>query len=256
MPHIGIVHLADRRCPRASISSAARWVTVDCLWRKLSTTLQESGYDGPFDVKLIGPEIEANDYWNVLEQSHRGVRRAWPSRRPVLPWHNGGDARSALTAQIAIPRSELRFSFVRSSGPGGQNVNKVASKAVSALGSRPQPCRFPTSVRERFLARFRRRINDRGELIIASQRYRDQSRNVDDCLAKLREMLLAVVTVPKPRKKSKLPKAAREARLATKTRLPRRKSNVESFRHRNSAPLGNLPIVRSGRPDSVHAGPL
>lgn len=120
-----------------------------------------------------------------------------------------------INAQIAIPRSELRFSFVRSSGPGGQNVNKVASKAVlrwaiTRSGS------IPDEIRARFLAKFRRRINDRGELIIASQRYRDQARNVEDCLNKLREMVLAAVSVPKLRKKSKVPKAAREARLQQK----------------------------------------
>jgi ribosome-associated protein len=120
-----------------------------------------------------------------------------------------------INAQIAIPRSELRFSFVRSSGPGGQNVNKVASKAVlrwavARSGS------IPDEIRARFLGKFRRRINDRGELVIASQRYRDQARNIEDCLNKLREMVLAAVSVPKPRKKSKVPKAAREARLQQK----------------------------------------
>jgi ribosome-associated protein len=120
-----------------------------------------------------------------------------------------------ITAQIEIPRSELRFSFVRSSGPGGQNVNKVASKAVLRWGV-ARSLSISDGVRERFLSRFRRRINDRGELIIASQRYRDQAKNIDDCLAKLREMLLAVVTLPIPRKKSKVPKAARAARLQQK----------------------------------------
>lgn len=120
-----------------------------------------------------------------------------------------------ITSQIEIPRSELRFSFVRSSGPGGQNVNKVASKAVLRWAV-VRSGAIPSDVRERFLNRFPRRINDRGELIIASQRYRDQSRNVEDCVTKLREMVQAVISVPKPRKKSKVPKAVREARLQQK----------------------------------------
>jgi ribosome-associated protein len=120
-----------------------------------------------------------------------------------------------INAQIAIPRSELRFSFVRSSGPGGQNVNKVASKAVLRWDVF-KTASLPDDPRERFVAKFRRRINERGELVISSQRYRDQARNVDDCLAKLREMVLAAVKVPKARKKSKVPKAAREARLRQK----------------------------------------
>ena len=120
-----------------------------------------------------------------------------------------------INAQIAIPRSELRFSYVRSSGPGGQNVNKVASKAVlrwavARSGS------ISDEIRARFLAKFRRRINERGELVVASQRYRDQGRNIEDCLDKLREMVLAAVKVPKARKKLKVPKAAHEARLRQK----------------------------------------
>jgi ribosome-associated protein len=127
-----------------------------------------------------------------------------------------------INAQIAIPRSELRFSFVRSSGPGGQNVNKVASKAVLRWGI-AQSASIPEPVRERCLAKFRRRINDRGELIVASQRYRDQGKNIEDCLAKLRELILAAAIVPKPRKKSKVPKAAREARLRQKKIVAERK---------------------------------
>jgi ribosome-associated protein len=120
-----------------------------------------------------------------------------------------------INAQIAIPRSEIRFSFVRSSGPGGQNVNKVASKAVlrwRVAGSDS----IPEEVHARFLAKFRRRINERGELVISSQRYRDQARNVEDCVVKLKDMVLAAASVPKPRKKSKVPKSAREARLRQK----------------------------------------
>lgn len=120
-----------------------------------------------------------------------------------------------INAQIVIPRSELRFSFVRSSGPGGQNVNKVASKAVlrwAVADSRA----IPEAVRGRFLASCARRVNDRGELVLSSQRYRDQARNVDDCLAKLRELILTAVRVPRPRKKTRLPTAAKEARLRQK----------------------------------------
>jgi len=120
-----------------------------------------------------------------------------------------------INAQIAIPRSELRFTFVRSSGPGGQNVNKVASKAVLRWAV-AKSASIPEPVRQRFLERNRRRINDRGELILASQRYRDQAKNVADCLAKLRELVLGAAAVPRRRKKTRVPKAAREARLREK----------------------------------------
>ena len=120
-----------------------------------------------------------------------------------------------INSRIIVPRSELRFSFVRSSGPGGQNVNKVNSKAQlrwSVVRSES----LPDDVRSRLLARYARRINDRGEIVLTSQRYRDQARNVGDCLAKLREMLSAVATPPKRRKKTQPPRSASETRLRDK----------------------------------------
>jgi ribosome-associated protein len=125
------------------------------------------------------------------------------------------DSTLRINAQIAVPRRELRFSFVRSSGPGGQNVNKVASKAVlrwPVAASRS----LPEEVRSRFLTRHRRRINDRGELVLSSQRYRDQARNVEDCLEKLRTLIQSVAKAPRPRKKTRPTKASREARLNQK----------------------------------------
>src|SRR4051812_8949583 len=91
-----------------------------------------------------------------------------------------------VDSQIAIPRREIQFSFVRSSGPGGQNVNKVASKAVLRWSVATSPS-IPDHLRPRLIERLGRRINDRGELVLASQRYRDQSKNIEDCLEKLCE---------------------------------------------------------------------
>jgi ribosome-associated protein len=120
-----------------------------------------------------------------------------------------------INAQIAIPRSEIRFSFVRSSGPGGQNVNKVASKAVLRWSVATSPS-LPDAVRNRFLAKYPRRVNDRGELVLASERFRDQAKNVGDCLDKLRALLLSVAKAPPKRKKTRPTKASREARLSQK----------------------------------------
>jgi ribosome-associated protein len=110
---------------------------------------------------------------------------------------------------------ELRFSYARSSGPGGQNVNKVESKAVlrwDVARSRA----IPAGVRARFLARFASRITGEGELVLASQRYRDRERNVADCVAKLQAMLAEVAEPPKPRKKTRPSAGARERRLEAK----------------------------------------
>jgi ribosome-associated protein len=120
-----------------------------------------------------------------------------------------------VNSRIAIPRSELRFSFVRSSGPGGQNVNKVSSKAVLRWTVTKSPA-IPDDVRGRLLSRYFHRVNDRGELVLTSQRYRDQARNVDDCLEKLRLLVLAVAAPPRPRKKTRPSPARKEERLRQK----------------------------------------
>jgi ribosome-associated protein len=120
-----------------------------------------------------------------------------------------------INAHIAVPRRELRFTFVRSSGPGGQNVNKVASKAVLRWQVRESTA-IPDAVRDRLIARSARQINDRGELVLTSQRYRDQARNIDDCLEKLRRLVLAATKAPRPRKKTRPTKASKEARLGAK----------------------------------------
>lgn len=127
-----------------------------------------------------------------------------------------------VTAQIAIPRREIQFSFVRSSGPGGQNVNKVASKAVLRWSVRSTKA-VPEEIRSRLINRLGRRINDRGELVLASQRYRDQARNVDDCLDKLRRLVAAAVKLPKRRKKTRIPHSAREERLQQKRAASQKK---------------------------------
>jgi len=127
-----------------------------------------------------------------------------------------------VNSQISIPRSEIRFTFVRSSGPGGQNVNKVASKAV--LRWLPSQSRaLPEAVRARFTSQNARRLNDRGELVLSSQRYRDQGRNIDDCLEKLRNLVAAAAIAPIKRKKTRVPKRASEARLKEKRATSERK---------------------------------
>lgn len=120
-----------------------------------------------------------------------------------------------VNPRIAIPRSEIRLSFVRSSGPGGQNVNKVNSKVELRWNVRRSDA-ITDDVRDRLAARCARRINQRGELVLTSQRYRDQAKNINDCLTKLRELVLAAAVVPRKRKKTKLPARAREARLRDK----------------------------------------
>jgi len=117
--------------------------------------------------------------------------------------------------RIQVPLRELGFAFARSSGPGGQNVNKVNSKATMHWDV-TRTSSLPDDVRQRFLGRYKNRINREGRLVLASQRFRDQGRNVADCLSKLREMIEQVLTAPLPRKKPKLTRAAKARRLKNK----------------------------------------
>ena len=132
--------------------------------------------------------------------------------------------------QIRIPLSELRLTFSRSGGPGGQNVNKVNSKVTLHWDVEHSPS-LPADVRERFVARYLPRINTQGEVVIHSQRYRDQGRNREDCLEKLRQLILAVRRPPVRRRPTGPTRASRERRLRAKQHTAHKKQ----LRHRPSA---------------------
>ncbi len=121
-----------------------------------------------------------------------------------------------INSRLKIPLDEIEFTYTRSSGPGGQNVNKVNSKAILRWGAMQSPS-MPADIRNRFLARFKSKLTNEGELILSSQEYRDQGRNVAECLEKLRAMLLAVAVAPKTRRKTKPGRGAVERRLREKS---------------------------------------
>src|SRR6516225_5085628 len=104
-----------------------------------------------------------------------------------------------ITPRIEVPDEELHFRFARSGGPGGQNVNKVASKAVLHWDVAASPS-LPAEVKERFRAQNRSRLTTDGVLVLDSQRFRDQPKNVADCLDKLRDLLLRSLHRPKKRR--------------------------------------------------------
>jgi ribosome-associated protein len=129
-----------------------------------------------------------------------------------------------VNSRITIPDDELRFSYVRSSGPGGQNVNKVNSKAVLRWSVAANTS-VPEDVRGRFVAKYQARLTVDGEIIVTSDRYRDQGRNKEDCLEKLRELMLAIAVPPKKRRPTKPTKGAGERRLKSKSEQSAKKQS-------------------------------
>ena len=131
-----------------------------------------------------------------------------------------------VTDRIKVPLRELKFTYSRSQGPGGQNVNKVNTKATLRWSVKENDS-LPEHVRQRFLERYKRRITLEGDLVMTSQRFRDRGRNVADCLEKLRALIAAVSTPPKKRKPTKPTKGSkrrrRESKEANSQRKQRRK---------------------------------
>ncbi len=121
----------------------------------------------------------------------------------------------SVTRTISIDERELNFQFIRSSGPGGQNVNKV-STAVQLrfdVGNSPS---LPGDVRTRLIRLAGRRVTQEGILIIEARRERTQERNREDAIERLRELIRQAAQKPRPRKKTKPSKAAKERRLESK----------------------------------------
>lgn len=116
---------------------------------------------------------------------------------------------------IEISEDELTERFVRAAGPGGQNVNKVASAVelrFDVAGSRA----LPEAVRTRLLARRDRRLTAEGVLVIQANRFRDQVRNREDARARLAALIEAALVVPKRRIATKPTRAAKERRISSK----------------------------------------
>ncbi len=129
-----------------------------------------------------------------------------------------------IDGKLQIPLSEFDLHFARSSGPGGQNVNKVNSKAVLYWSVMTSPS-ISGPLRQRFLERYRHRITKEGVLVLGSDQYRDQRRNIDDCMEKLADMLRSVLTPPKKRTKTKPTRGSVERRLQGKREMASKKQN-------------------------------
>jgi ribosome-associated protein len=123
---------------------------------------------------------------------------------------------------VLVPAEAIAFRAVRSSGPGGQNVNKVASK-VELRVDLARVVGLPAGARARLLALAASRLDALGQLVVTSQKTRDQSRNLEDAREKLRALVLRSLATPRPRRGTRPTKASRERRLAAKRLASERK---------------------------------
>ena len=120
-----------------------------------------------------------------------------------------------ITSDIVIDESEIHEEFIRSSGPGGQNVNK-ASTAVQLRFDVAGSISLPSDVRRRLIQIGGKRITSSGVLIIKAQRYRTQEKNREDALDRLVELVRKAVEKPKLRRKTRPSQKSKEKRLERK----------------------------------------
>ena len=133
-----------------------------------------------------------------------------------------------ITPGIAIADSEIEERFIRASGPGGQNVNKLASAVQLRFDAAHSPS-LPDEVRARLIRLAGKRVNAAGVLVIEAKRYRTQARNRADALDRLTKLILSASEKPRPRRQTRPSAASKERRIEAKrqrARIKRTRASV------------------------------
>jgi ribosome-associated protein len=130
-----------------------------------------------------------------------------------------------IDGRISIDERELEESFIRASGPGGQNVNKLSTAVQLRFDARRSPS-LPDDVRARLERLAGKRLTREGVIVITAQRHRTQERNRQDALDRLVELIQAAAVRPVPRRPTKPTRGSRERRLESK----KRRSSIKGLR--------------------------
>jgi ribosome-associated protein len=128
-----------------------------------------------------------------------------------------------INDKVTLPGSDLEWTAVRSSGPGGQNVNKVASKIELSFDFEASVA-LPESAKTRLRELAKNQLDAEGRVFIKSEKTRDQGKNLADAREKLKDLIKKSLVIPKARKPTKPSKAQKVKRLATKKKVGAKKA--------------------------------
>lgn len=134
-----------------------------------------------------------------------------------------------ITPAVVIPDTDLSFAFVRASGPGGQNVNKVSSAVQLRFDMRGSTA-LTDAVKSRLRALAGRRLTDDGAILIIARNQRSQDHNRREALERLADLIQRALVPPKPRRATKPTRASREKRLEGKSRQQQTKQRRSRVR--------------------------